>query len=69
MTLSGQKSEASIILYSHYVFDGTMRGMSLALTAHMTGSITNKSPLPLLFSEYRDNVPPPTNMLLDIAWC
>ena len=67
MTVSGQKSEASIRSYSRYVSDGKMREMSLAFTAHKAGSVTSKSPLPLLSSENKENVPPPTNVLLDIS--
>ena len=60
MTVLGEKSVANIRSYSRYVSDGKMREMNLALTAHMTCSVTNKSPSLLLSSEI-------TNVLLDIG--
>ena len=67
MIVSCQKSEASFRSYSRYVSDGEMHEMSLVLKTHMAGSVTNKSALPLLSTENRENIPPPTNVLLDIG--
>ena len=41
MAVSGQKSETSIRSYSHHVSEQKKREMSLALTTHMTGFISN----------------------------
>ena len=41
MAVSGQKSETSIRSYSHHASEQKKREMSLALTTHMTGFISN----------------------------